>query len=254
MTTPNRITDQDLHAFMDGELDSEARAEVEAWLGEHPEDTKKLGQWQTQATRLHELYDDVLREPVPPQIKDALARTAQPGGRPAWRRAAAALALLVVGLGAGWLVRGEFIQNDGENFIRQAVGAHMVFVGEKRHAVEVWANEEKHLVAWLSKRLKHPVKAPYLADAGFRLVGGRLLADQDAPAAQFMYEDPAGRRVTLYTRRTRGADNAAFHFQERDGVAAFYWVGGPLAFALMGEMKRAELLTLARMVSNQLQD
>ena len=129
----------------------------------------------------------------------------------------------------------------------------MVYVGERRHAVEVWAKEENHLVKWLSKRLKHQAKAPYLADAGFRLVGGRLIADDGAPAAQFMYEDKAKRRVTLYTRRTRDDGDPAFRFEGRDGISAFYWTGGPLAFALLGEMKRTELLALAETVSKQLQ-
>jgi anti-sigma factor RsiW len=99
--------------------------------------------------------------------------------------------LLVAGTGAGWILRGEFAPPDSDSFVRQAVSAHVVYVGERRHAVEVWAKEERHLVKWLSKRLKHEVKAPYLADAGFRLVGGRLVADEGAPAAQFMYEDKA---------------------------------------------------------------
>ena len=84
-------------------------------------------------------------------------------------------------------------------------------------------------------------------------MGGRLVADDGGPAAQFMYEDSTKRRVTLYTRRTRDDGNPAFRFEGRDGILAFYWIGGPLAFALLAEMKREELLALARTVSQQLQ-
>ena len=58
--------------------------------------------------------------------------------------------------------------------------------------------------------------------SGFRLVGGRLVADEGTPAAQFMYEDAAKRRVTLYTRRTRDNGDPAFKFEGRDGISAFY--------------------------------
>ena len=102
----------------------------------------------------------------------------------------------------------------------------MVYVGERRHAVEVWAKEERHLVKWLSKRLKYEVKVPYLADAGFRLVGGRLVADEGTPAAQFMYEDAVKRRFTLYTRRTRDNGDPAFKFEGRDGISAFFGSAG----------------------------
>ena len=68
-----------------------------------------------------------------------------------------------------------------------------------------------------------------------------------------MYEDAAKRRVTRYTKRTRDNGDPAFRFEGRDGISAFYWIGGPLAFALLGEMKREELLKLATTVSKQLE-
>lgn len=253
MSSPDKITEQDLHAFVDGELDTESRAEVEAWLTDHPDDADKLADWETQKSQLQALFGDVLDAPIPPKMETALAKRAPSENRHNWWRSAAAILLLVAGTGAGWILRGEFAPPDSDSFVRQAVSAHVVYVGERRHAVEVWAKEERHLVKWLSKRLKHEVKAPYLADAGFRLVGGRLVADEGAPAAQFMYEDKAKRRVTLYTRRTRDDGDPAFRFEGRDGISAFYWIGGPLAFALLGEMKREELLKLATTVSKQLE-
>jgi anti-sigma factor RsiW len=254
MNSPDRITEHDLHAFLDGELDAEVQTEIEAWLAEHPDDAENLADWKAQNAGLHGLFDDLLSEPVPSEMTAALEHpVSSPVDRRGWWRSAAAILLLVAGMGSGWVLRGELTQPDSENFVRKAVSAHVVYVGERRHAVEVWAKEEKHLVKWLSKRLKHKLKAPYLADAGFRLVGGRLIEDEGAPAAQFMYEDKAKRRVTLYTRRTRDDGDPAFRFEGRDGISAFYWTGGPLAFALLGEMKRTELLALAETVSKQIQ-
>ncbi len=258
MNSPNKITEQDLHAFVDGELDVASRAEIGAWLTDHPEDAQKIAAWGEQKTKLQALFGDVLDEPIPPKMEAALSKRAPSENRHNWWRSAAAVLLLIAGTGAGWMLRGEFApagsqKADSENFVRQAVSAHVVYVGERRHAVEVWAKEERHLVKWRSKRLKHEVKAPYLADAGFRLVGGRLVADEGAPAAQFMYEDAAKRRVTLYTRRTRDNGDPAFRFEGHDRISAFYWIGGPLAFALLGEMKREELLKLATTVSKQLE-
>jgi len=136
--------------------------------------------------------------------------------------------------------------------VKNALGAHVVFAPEIRHAVEVPADQEAHLVTWLSKRLGHKVKAPDLRAPGFRLVGGRLLADADGPAAQFMYENTAGQRVTLYVRTTEAARNTAFRFVEERGIAAFYWVDGPLAYALIGTLPRENLLGLATLVYDAL--
>ena len=49
---------------------------------------------------------------------------------------------------------------------REAALAHVAYVPEVRHPVEVTAAEEKHLVAWLSKRLDAPLRAPSLVSPG----------------------------------------------------------------------------------------
>jgi anti-sigma factor RsiW len=52
--------------------------------------------------------------------------------------------------------------------------------------VEVPAEQEEHLVHWLSKRLNPQVRVLRLDSFDFSLVGGRLLATSDGPDALFM--------------------------------------------------------------------
>jgi anti-sigma factor RsiW len=68
-----------------------------------------------------------------------------------------------------------------------------------------------------------------------------------------MYEDGAGRRLTLYLRKEAGLNNTAFQFAERDGFGAFYWVDRPLAYAIAGRLARDELMGLASAVYGQLE-
>lgn len=56
--------------------------------------------------------------------------------------------------------------------------ARAVYSPEVRHPVEVWALQEDHLVAWLSKRLDTTLKCPSLAELGYELVGVRLLSGE----------------------------------------------------------------------------
>jgi len=77
-----------------------------------------------------------------------------------------------------------------------AIAAHRTYSVEVRHPVEVDAGQEAHIVQWLSKRLGHQLIVPDLTVAGFRLMGGRLLPAEDGPAAQFMYENGTGERLT----------------------------------------------------------
>lgn len=254
MTTPKSIGEADLHAYVDGELEERGRAEVETWLADHPEDAARIRAFREQKAALHALYDGVLSEPLPARIELALSR--RPKQRAAlWTRVAAGLLLFLAGGLAGWGLHGQQVQRMAadDGFVRQAVGAHVVYSAEVRHPVEVGADEEAHLVAWLSKRLGAPVRAPRLTSAGFDLVGGRLLPDGGAPAAQFMYEDTAGRRLTLYARTDRRDGDTAFRFLSDQGELAFYWIDGPLAYALIGKLSRDDLLPLARIVYEDLQ-
>jgi anti-sigma factor RsiW len=173
----------------------------------------------------------------------------------AWRRYAAAAAIFALGIGLGWLARGMFItpQLLPASLARLAASAHVVYSPEVRHPVEVTANEEVHLVGWLSKRLGTTLKAPKLAPLGYELVGGRLLSGPQGPVAHFMYQDGRGQRLTLYVSRQRGEPrDTAFRFSQEDRVSVFYWVDGNFGYALSGEIKREQLLDVAQVVYKQL--
>ena len=128
-----------------------------------------------------------------------------------------------------------------------------------RHPVEVGAGERAHLIAWLSKRLEADVRPPELDAEGFAFVGGRLLpgnalsANGTLSAAQFMYENANGRRVTLYVRNA-GEDERRFEPRHArvGGAGTFRWIEGRLACALAsGDLGRSELLRLAESVRRQ---
>jgi anti-sigma factor RsiW len=123
--------------------------------------------------------------------------------------------------------------------------------------VEVEASQQQHLVQWLSKRLNRQLKVPNLAPAGYELVGGRLLPGEGGARAQFMYQNPAGERVTLYVGAIEGAaakgmGETAFRFTSDAGVASFYWVDQGFGYALSGKLPRQGLLVLAESVYKQL--
>ena len=136
--TDKRIEDSELHALVDGELDPARQAEVEAWLSDNPEASRRVSRYRAQNAGLHALFDDVLNEELPPSITDALA-----GRRREWiprgAAIAAGVALLMAGGVAGWLARGEIaLPNeatqiaavtppiDTQVLMERAASAHMV--------------------------------------------------------------------------------------------------------------------------------
>lgn len=261
MTPEHRISEAELHAYLDGELAPEDRAEVEAALAVAPAEAGLLRDFRDMHTALGERYAGWLEAPVPESMRQVLARLPESGGAGhrdfarGWMALAAALAIAALAGAAGYFARGLTIdaRRPEAAFIASAIGAHSVYLPEVRHPVEVGAAEEAHLVQWLTKRIGADVRAPTLSGLGWKLVGGRLLPDRGLPAAQFMYEDGTGRRLTLYLRKEAGLDNTAFRFAERDGFGAFYWVDRPLAYAIAGRLNRDELTSIANAVYAQLE-
>lgn len=242
------ITEIDLHAYVDGQLDAARRAEVEAYLAAHPEAVAEVQAWREQNQSLHGAYDPVLNEPVPLRFAGALRPRRRPQGL------VAGFAWLSCGLAAGWLAHGLMrTPEQPRTFAQNALAAHVLYTAEQRHPVEVPAQQEAHLVAWLSKRLSAPIHAPNLREQGFALLGGRLLPGDDGPLAQLMYESDTGERLTLTVRHAaQSQPETGFKVMEQGGNRAFYWIDSDYGYALSGSIDKRRLLDIARVVYVQL--
>jgi anti-sigma factor RsiW len=252
------VTEADLHAYADGLLAEGRRGFIESYLATRPDESDRVRAWRRQAEGLRALYDGVLSEPIP-----AALPLAPPPRRPFPLRLAAAAALLLAGGGLGWTLRaalqpsrsaGSAAADAPQELARRAALAHAVYTPEVRHPVEVGADQEAHLVAWLSKRLGSPVRAPKLEEVGYNLVGGRLLPGDSGPVAHFMYQCSRGTRVTLYMR-TEAAGNreTAFRYAEEGKVRVFYWVDRKLGYAISSaDISKDDLFKVANVVYQQL--
>lgn len=63
-----------LHAWLDGELSPERRAEVEAWLHAHPEEEARVRLWAADADAIRAQLQDALDEPVPERLLQTVMR------------------------------------------------------------------------------------------------------------------------------------------------------------------------------------
>jgi len=260
------ITEAELQAYADGRLAASRHAEVDGWLSARPEEAERIAAYQRAGDELRALYAPVLAEPLPEQLERAASGKlrAHGGGGHAWRTAALAASCAVLGaaLGAlaGWQLHasrtGPFATTEGAVMARRAAVAHAVYSPEVRHPVEVGADQEQHLVTWLSKRVGLKLKAPKLDEVGMALVGGRLLPGEAGPVAQFMYQSERGRRMTLYVRAESAAPHreTAFRYARENNVGVFYWIERDGGYAIASaDLDKDELLKVATMVYKQLE-
>ncbi|MGC9163634.1 MAG: anti-sigma factor family protein [Thiomonas sp.] len=262
---PDRDT---LMAYADGQLDGARRAEVERYLeheaqldlhadatapqpnSEQTSVRAELAAIQAQNRALRAALDPLLAEPIPARLLQSAAPPARP-----WARAAAVALWIGVGAIAGSLITHQaqhddtaaVAQTEGmQHFVHQAELAWAVYTPDARRPVEV--RNSSDLTTWLSKRLDRPIVAPDTLPGGLELIGGRLLPGMPGkPAAQLMYQDAQGHRVTVYLRgMAKPTQQTAFRIVSGKRATTFYWVDRDWGYALTGDLPRSQLLAAAR--------
>jgi anti-sigma factor RsiW len=253
---PLPVTDADVNAYVDGQLAPVRMPAVEEAIARDPALAARVAELRRQNAALRDAFDTWLDEAPPPRLVALTARDPSRRSAPRWIGAAfAAAASLVIGLGLGWFGRDAVLESEGmpTSFTRQAALVHALYASDANRPVEIWAAEEQRLVRWLSRRLGFPVRAPDLNSLGFALVGGRLVAGNENPTALFVYENPVKGRLTLQVRKpTSPQHETAFRYAVEDGVGVYYWLEENCSYALSGNLDRAQLLAIGRVVYGQL--
>lgn len=253
--TDHPVTEADLQAYADGKLAEERRAAVAGWLAAHPDDAERIESYRRIADELRSTYQGVLDEPVPERLERALRSS--PARRIAFVSAWVALGAALGGV-AGWQLAMRQAPAPAADaavaLARRAAVAHAVFSPEVRYPVEVRADQEAHLVTWLSKRLGTQLRAPKLESVGYSLMGGRLLPGENGPVAHFMYQSDRGARITLYVRSDMGSNRStAFRYAREGNVGVFYWVDSKLGYAISSaDISKEDLLNVANAAYQQL--
>lgn len=258
----SRIHEDDLHALVDARLPAPEAAELRARVAADPQLQATVDAWTAQRDALRRTF--AANDPETPATLVSAAERAQSLRDSAmqWTRWAGMAASVLLAFGAGWLANIEyavrFPGTTAHQFAKQAAVAYVVYQPEVKHPVEVTAAQQEHLVQWLSKRLGRPLKVPDLRAQGYELLGGRLLPGEDGARAQFMYQNAAGQRLTLYYGAVKeggkiNTKETAFRFLDDGPVPGFYWVDQGFGCALSGQLPRAALLELAQAVYKQIE-
>lgn len=247
------VSDYELHAYVDGELDAQRRLEVEAWLAANPQAAARVRAYRDIRERLHARFDALLAEPVALPAGSARGRVSLSA------RAAVLAAVTLVSGALGWHLHDRLDRGSGSPALAElaqpAAFAHQVYATDTRYPVEIPAVEQASLNRWVSQRMHTELRAPDLSAQDLSLIGGRLLPSTDRMAAQFMYEDGQGGRLTLYVRRIAGYDGFSnFRYREQDGLHLFYWIDKAMGYAVVGGQPASRLIAVANAVHLAMQE
>jgi anti-sigma factor RsiW len=265
MKTPERVSDAELHALVDGQLTDARAREIVAWLGAHPQEAQRVGGWRAQNEAIRRAFPAPARErattPLRPEAAPPLAASDVGASRlidyraRARRRRALAISLAFAtgaALAAGVAfaiqkmnaatarqpepVRVEIVRA-GPDSGAAAAAAWRAYAQDRTRAVEIGARDRAALANWIGDRAG---LTPLPEAAGLRLVGGRVLPGHAANAAFLLYETAEGDRLALVAEAS-ALEPVATTPPGADTLNAVAWRSGDLVFGLAGQVSRAKL-------------
>ena len=260
---PGRVSEAELHAFVDGQLSDERSLAVAVWLAEHSRDGLRVDGWRSQNEAIQRAFPAPARERVTLAFRAAEAEgplTLPPTPaidiyRARRRRrhtlslgfafAAGAAAAAALAVGAQRMTARPanpptilaVVAPTADDFARRAVEAWRTYVRDAR-PVEVDARDWAGLTKWLKDRtgLERP---PVMMEAS--LVGGRILPAREGASAFLLYRLSTGDLVALLAETgASGAGNYA-----SAGVTARAWSRDGFDYALAGALPERRLDAIA---------
>lgn len=233
----------DVHAYIDGHLDDADHARIESWLARHPEREAEMHGWQRDAQQLRTAFGGLPAEIGQVAALDPAAIRARHRRRQRTRLALAAALVLTLGVGGlgGWQAR-SLVAPVTAAPMADAVQAYRMFAMDRRAPLDMTQHHPGDLQAWLDQHFQHAARLPDLDAAGFRPIGGRLLATDSGPAAMVLYEDGNGGAISFYIRPPSAQTGTLTRGERREGqLAASYWSGNGYNYALVSRVDRSDV-------------
>ena len=243
------IRDDELHAWLDGQLSAARRAEVEAWLCAHPRDAARVEAWRRDGEALRAALAGQMLGDAPALSPRAIRRRL--AARRRVRAGLAAALLLSLGCGSllGWQAReARYVAEHPP--MADAVAAYRLFAADS--VPDTFdAGGRAGMQDWLHAHFGEAGVIPDLVSQGYALAGGRLLSTPEGPAAMLVYRGAGGQGIALYLRPQVARIGRGVG-QRRDGrLLAQYWVEGRTAFALVGPATETGLRRLVPLLRAQ---
>jgi anti-sigma factor RsiW len=227
------LSDEDLHAYIDGALSEERALLVKNALAENPALAERAAQFQADKVMFKAVYGSLTERPLP---ADWIARARRRRRLP-WRQIGSIAAVLLVAVVLGPLAWRHYAPAAGRDVVEAALDAREgTPVGGSHIFTHGSTNRDD---AALRQAVALNVRIPDLSRMGFKL---RSLQLYDK-AAEILYQGPQNQVFTLYVRRSDGT--ARFDQFERRGLRVCIWQDDLISTVMAGNVSPAAMQRLA---------
>jgi anti-sigma factor RsiW len=243
------ISEHELHAFIDGELDEARRAEITRLLAADPALAARVEDFRADRNRLQQIYGAPETRPLPAEwLEQIESRVEAPVSRfiPRFSRGTVglvgALAASVLILLGTWLTFGG--STDEDAIVAEALAARGDTM-QAQQVVDVQASgvpEARNQV--LANALDMKLKAPDLARIGYQLAAIRIYSGvPGGKAVELRYRGEENRVFTLYLRHP--SSPARVDLFQRDGLRICIWQDDVIGTVMLGQMSAGEMARVA---------
>lgn len=252
MSLGGPIGDDDLHAYVDDRLAPDRRLLVERHLREHPEASARVRRWQEGSTALRNALAGHASEPIPATLTPAHLVALRTQRRSPLRMVAGIALALTVGTGAGWFLRGASAPGGLAALAMEAASGHRAFA-HNGMPLEYSPDRQAELVSWTTRQFGRSMPPPDLEKSGYHLIGGRIALTEQGPGCLYLYDDPAGTRLTLLVRSMHERDlEAPMRPVALSGVSGFAWARHGIGFSLVADQRTPMLHDISDQVRNEM--
>ena len=239
MSEQAKITEEELHAYIDGELSPVRAADITALIQYDRDLAQKIAAFRADKVRLAEVYGPLIERPLPAAwlqtIERAELRKAVWLSRPTLWAMAASIVVMIVGIGTYAM----FNRADDDAVISAALTA-------RHEAVATLADSTTTTTVELANRtveeaLGPTVKAPDLSKLGYTLAAAHTRSDNKAVTID--YRDERNHIFTVYLSHSPGTER--FDMLKRGTARICIWQDEDLSAVMVGEMSAGEMLRVA---------
>lgn len=245
------VTEEDIHAYVDGMLDARTEMAIEAMMEQNPDLAQRIEDYRAQNDVLKGLYREVLSEPLPERMERLLTAQRSVLARPAM----AAMVVLLCGLSAfsGWYANGAVSGSAGgpavDHFLNQ-IANHAATQGGPAAGVSLAAADMAGIepLNWLTQKVALEMQAPDLSALGYELVGRKLITRSGTEYVELAYHDPMGKPLTLYLKTRWDRNAPEIRFVDQGDMSFSYWEEGPLVYVLAGQLGQDDSVGIVELV------
>jgi anti-sigma factor RsiW len=244
-------TEQDLHAYLDGELPPERVAAVEEYLGHNPVEAQRLKAYRSDGDAIAKLFigaDQIVSPrshpslvtsiPTPAARRAISPRTWSPR---AWQ-VAAAVTLFVFAASWGLLRQGN-VDASERKFGTDAATAHLLATDPAPTTHASLDEIAKFLSAGVNGHVE--LRKP---DGDYHLVDSRFVTTPKGRVAQLAFRGPDQSIITMYLEPRPGSKDTPFQpvATGHGELTTLVWIDDEIACAVTGALPPERLEQLAR--------